>query len=77
MNPELIKIALENKEILYSLRSQMLVQNTTVINAPGNTKNSGVIWKLLLVGGVAIISYSIYYNYKSTLKNKINGKFLV
>ncbi len=72
MNPEIIKIALENKEIVDKLKSQLLAYNTTAVASVNSTKKNGGIWKLALVAGIGILGYNIYNHFiKKPIVNKI------
>jgi hypothetical protein len=71
MNPELIKIALENKAILDALKSQIEIQQITTATAPNKPLKSGGLWKIVFVAGVAILGYNVYsyYNNKKRSTN--------
>lgn len=62
MNPELIRIATENKAIVDALKAQMVAQNAAVTNASSKTKSS-VVWKIMLFAGVVIVGYNVYNHY--------------
>ena len=63
MNPELFKIALENKAIVDAIKLHMAKQKVTVISTPSNTKSSGIAWKIMLFAGVAVVGYDVYNKY--------------
>lgn len=71
MNPELIKIALENKAILDSLKSQIDIQQTTPSTAPNKSLNYGGLWTIAIFAGVVIVGYNVYsyYNDKKCSTN--------
>lgn len=59
MNPELIRIATENKAILDTLKAQMAAQNAAVANTSSSTKISGIVWKIMLFAGIGIVGYNM------------------
>ncbi len=71
MNPELIKIAIENKAILDALKAQIETEQITTTARPNKSLNSGGLWKIVIVAGVAILGYKVYsyYNDKKRLTN--------
>jgi hypothetical protein len=71
MNPELIKIALENKAILDAFKSQIEIQQITTVTAPNKSLKSGGLWKIALLAGVATLGYYVYsyYDNKKRLTN--------
>ena len=71
MNPELIKIALENKAILDALKAQIETQQLTTTAEPNKSFNIGGLWKIALIAGVATLGYYVYsyHNNKKRLTN--------
>jgi hypothetical protein len=71
MNPEIIKIAIENKAFLDALKLQIPNQQITTAPPPIKSLNSGGLWKIVFVAGITIIGYTVYsyYNNKKQLKN--------
>jgi hypothetical protein len=71
MNPELIKIALENKAILDAFKSQIEIQQITTVTAPNKSLKSGGLWKIAIFAGVVIVGYNVYsyYNDKKRSTN--------
>lgn len=71
MNPELIKIALENKTILDSLKSQIDIQQITPSTATNKSLNYSVLWTIAFFAGVVIVGYNVYsyYNDKKCSTN--------
>lgn len=70
MNPEIIKIAIENKAFLDALKSQIPSQQTTVAASPNKPLKSGGIWKIVFVAGAVILGYNIYTYYDK--KKRLN-----
>lgn len=66
MNPELIKITLENKAILDAFKAQLEIQKTTATSSIEKSNKFSSIWKIVLLGGVAIIGYKIIKKYIET-----------
>ena len=71
MNPEIIKIAIENKAILDALKAQIETQQITTTAAPNKSLNCGGFWKIALLAGVATLGYYVYsyYDNKKRLTN--------
>jgi hypothetical protein len=69
MNPELIRIANENRAIVDSLIAE--IENKKLMTATAHNKSikSGGLWKIVFVVGIAIIGYNFYsyYNNKKQL----------
>ena len=65
MNPELIKIALENKAILDALMVQNETQQITTATAPNKPTKSSGFWKIVFFTGVVILGYNVYSNYNN------------
>lgn len=68
MNPELIRIATENKAIVDALKAQMVAKNAAVENTSSLTKSSGIVWKIMLFAGVVIVGYNAYNSYAKKIK---------
>jgi hypothetical protein len=62
MNPELFKIALENKAIVDAYKSQLIIQNAAVPLNTNLAKHNNVFLKIILLTGVFLIGYTIYRN---------------
>jgi len=71
MNPEIIKIAIENKAILDALKAQIETQQITTTANPNKALNSGGLWKILIVTGVVIVGYNVY-SYNNNKKRSTN-----
>lgn len=71
MNPEIIKIAIENKAFLDALKAQIPSQQKTVAATPNKSLKNGGLWKIVFVAGVVIIGYNVYsyYNDKKRSTN--------
>jgi hypothetical protein len=71
MNPELIKIAIENKAILDAIKAQIETQEITTAIATNKPLKNGGIWQIAFVAGLVIAGYNIYtyYNNKKRLAN--------
>ncbi len=69
MNPELIRIATENKAIVDTLKAQLAAKNAAVTNTTSNSKNSGIVWKIIVFVGVAVVGYNVYNYYLNKSKN--------
>jgi hypothetical protein len=71
MNPELIKIALENKAILDALKAQIETQQITTTAASNKSFTIGGLWKIALLAGFATLGYYVYsyHNNKKRLTN--------
>lgn len=74
MNPELIRIATENKAIVDALKAQIVAKNAAVTNTSTNTKSSSIVWKIMLFAGVVVVAYNLYnyFNKIDEQKNYIN-----
>lgn len=72
MNPELIRIAFENKAILDALKAQIETQQIiTRTTAPKKPFKKVALLKIAFVAGVAILGYKVYsyYNNKKRSTN--------
>lgn len=68
MNQELIRIALENKEIIEAYKSQ-IHKGINIENHKPSNITIGLIYKIILITGIGIIGYAIYYNYKKKMRD--------
>jgi hypothetical protein len=67
MNPEIIKITIENKAFLDALNSQMPNQPTSDSAISSKSLKISGIWKIAFVSGILVLIYNIhsYYNKKN------------
>jgi hypothetical protein len=68
MNPELIRIATENKAIVDAFKAQMVAKNKAVANTSPSNKSNGIVWKTMLFAGVVIVGYNVYNHYLNKQK---------
>ena len=76
MNPEIIKIAIENKAFLDALKLQIPSQQITTAPEQNKSLNNGGLWKITFFVGIVILSYNVYSYYDDKMNSTNNAKGL-
>jgi hypothetical protein len=76
MNPEIIKIAIENKAFLDALKLEIPSKKITTASECNKSLNSRGLWKITLLVGVVILSYNVYSYYNNKMRSTNNIKDL-